>query len=90
MVSFTLSMPIFMRKKKTKNLIFGVIFLFAAIRGDLYHSFNFASQADRAPQQLAPITVAPFLTLPTMIHNILATSVWVLFTPQRIMNNEGL
>ena len=30
--------------------------------------FNFASQADREPQQLAPITVAPFLTLPTIIR----------------------
>ena len=34
-----------------------------------FQFINFASQADRAPQQLAPITVAPFFTLPTMIHN---------------------
>ena len=27
----------------------------------IIYLFNFASQADRAPQQLAPITVAPFL-----------------------------
>ena len=36
----------------------------------IYFRFaDFASQAGRAPQQLAPITVAPFFTLPTMILN---------------------
>ena len=35
----------------------------------LFYFINFASQGCRAPQQLAPITVAPFFTLPTMIHN---------------------
>ena len=72
-------LPILTRKqkKKTINLMFGVI-SFGAIRSDLYHSFGFASQTDRAPRQLAPIIVVPFLTFATTIHN-LATSVLVLF-----------
>ena len=34
----------------------------AKVRSDNVYFINFASQAGRAPQQLAPITVAPFLT----------------------------
>ena len=62
---------------------------------------NFASQAGRAPQQLAPITVAPFLpsqprytTEDRPQHRelralLLATSVWVLLRPTGLSTLKG-
>ena len=67
-----------------------------------FYFINFASQAGRAPQQLAPITVAPFFTLPTMIHNrrqtttpgttcpTLSDKCVGSFMSDRIINIEGL
>ena len=69
---------------------------------DLFYFINFASQAGRVPQQLAPITVAPFFTLPTMIRNRRQTTTQGTtcptlsdkcvgsFTSRRIINIEGL
>ena len=73
------------------------------LRLTLPHLFtDFASQAGRAPQQLAPITVAPFFTLPTMILNrrqtttpgttcpTLSDKCVGHFTSHRIIGIEGL
>ena len=68
----------------------------------IFYFINFASQAGRAPQQLGPITVAPFFTLPTMILNrrqtttpgntcpTLSDKCVGSFTSHRIINIEGL
>ena len=77
---------------------------FIGLRLFIYYYFyfiNFASQAGRAPQQLAPITVAPFLpsqpwytTEDRPQHRelralLLATSVWVLLRPTGLWTLKG-
>ena len=83
---------------KSVKFIEGLLLGGAILFYFLFYFINFASQAGRAPQQLAPITVAPFF-LPTQPwytaedrpqHRelralLLATSVWVLLRPTGLL-----